>query len=102
MTPIIFDNKTITKKLKQKLGSIKDLDLEGALESIDMDGDSYTSISEDDSQVMLKVDKKANIPTVIQSVISQLKDYLSVDIETINMVFQIHNYNSVIYISRKY
>lgn len=102
MTPIIFDNKTITKKLKQKLGSIKNLDLEGALESIDMDGDNYTSISEDDTQVMLKVDKKTNIPSVIQSVVEQLKDYLSVDNETVNMVFQIHNYNSVIYISRKY
>ena len=102
MTPIIFDDKTVTKKVKQKLGSIKNLDLEGALESIDMDGTNYTSITEDDSQVMLKVDKKSNVPGAIQDVISQLEDYLLVDNETVNMVFQIHNYNNVIYVSRKY
>lgn len=102
MTQIIFDNKVVTKKLKQKLGSIKDLDLEGALSIIDMDGENYTSITEDDEQVMLKVDKKANVSSVIEDVISQLQEYLSVDSETVNMVFQIHNYNNVIYISRKY
>lgn len=102
MTPIIFDSKTVTKKVKQKLGSIKKLDLEGALESIDMDGTNYTSISEDDSQVVLKVDKKANIPSVMEDVISQLEDYLLVNRKTVNMVFQIHNYNNIIYISRKY
>ena len=102
MTPIIFDSKDVTKKVKQKLGSIKNLDLEGALESIDMDGVNYTSISEDDSQVVLKVDKKANIPSVMEDVISQLEDYLLISRKTVNMVFQIHNFNNIIYISRKY
>lgn len=102
MTPIIFDSKAVTRKVKQKLGSIKNLDLEGALENIDTDGTNYASISEDDSQVVLKVDKKANIPSVMEDVISQLEDYLLVNRKTVNMVFQIHNYNNVIYISRKY
>lgn len=102
MTPIIFDDCTVTKKVKEKLDSIENLDLNGALESIDKDGNNYTSITEDDSQIMLKVDKKTNIPSVIQDIIEQLKDYLSVDRKTVNMAFEIHNYNNIIYVSSKY
>lgn len=102
MAAIIFDDRKVTKKLKQKLGSIKNLDLEGALDSINQDGTNYTAITEDDSQVMLKVDKKSNMSAVMQDIISQLKDYLLVDMKTINMVFQIHNYNNIIYITKKY
>lgn len=99
---ITFDDATVTKKVREKLRSFEHLDLCGALESIDKDGENYTSITEEEGQVMLKVDRKSNIPGVIQSIISELSEYLSVDTKTVNTIFQIHNYNSVIYISRKY
>ena len=99
---ITFDDLEVTKKVREKLRSFEHLDLNGALESIDTDGENYTSITEEQDQVMLKVDKKSNIPEVIQTIVSQLSEYLSVDRKTINTIFQIHNYNSVIYITKKY
>lgn len=99
---ITFDDATVTRKVREKLRSFEHLDLGGALESIDTDGENYTSITEEENQVMLKVDKKSNIPGVIQNIISQLSEYLSVDRKTVNTIFQIHNYNSIIYITKKY
>lgn len=101
---VLFDNKDITNRVKDKLKVIKELDLEEGLSCIEnLESDLYTVLpQEEESTLMLKVDKKKNISYIIELIKETLEDFLNVGQDIVEMAYDINTYNNVVYLKRKY
>lgn len=100
----LFDNSEITQILKSRLKKIKKLNLEkGLLYLQNSENELYTVLPREEMKtIMLKVEKKKNISTVIESVKSDLEQVLNVDEDIIEMSYNINVYNNIVYVKRKY
>lgn len=100
----LFDNSEITQILKSRLKKIKKLNLEkGLLYLQNSEDELYTVLPREEMKtIMLKVEKKKNISTVIESIKSDLEYVLNVDEDIIEMSYNINVYNNIVYVKRKY
>lgn len=100
----LFDDTEITKILTKKLKVIKKLNLEkGLLYLQNSENELYTVLPREDAKtLMLKVEKKKNVSSTIDSVKEDLQYILNVDEDIIEMAYGINTYNNIVYVKRKY
>lgn len=100
----LFDNSEITQILTGKLKKIKKLNLEkGLLYLQNSENELYTVLPREDMKtVMLKVEKKKNIPSAIESAKADLEYILNVAEDIIDMAYDVNTYNNIVYVTRKY
>lgn len=100
----LFDNNEITEIITSKLNTIRKLNLEkGLIYLQNTENELYTVLPREEVKtVMLKVEKKKNIPSVIESVKEDLEYSLNVGEDIISMAYEIKTYNNIVYVKRKY
>ena len=100
----LFNNNEITELLTNKLNTIRKLNLEkGLIYLQNTENEMYTVLPREEIKtVMLKVEKKKNIPLVVESVREDLEYILNVKEDIIEMAYEIKTYNNIVYIKRKY
>ena len=100
----LFDNNEITEIMTSKLNKIRKLNLEkGLIYLQNTENELYTVLPREEVKtVMLKVEKKKNIPSVIESVNEDLQYSLNVGEDIISMAYEIKTYNNIVYVKRKY
>lgn len=100
----VFNDHSITTMIKDKLKSIRKLNLEkGLIYLQDRENELFSVLPREELKtVMLKVDKKKSINTVIEMVREDLKYILNCEDDIIDMAYEINTYNNIVYVKRKY
>ena len=100
----LFDNTEITEIINNKLNTIRKLNLEkGLIYLQNTESELYTVLPREEIKtVMLKVEKKKNITSIIETIKEDLQYILNVKEDIISMAFEIKTYNNIFYVKRKY
>lgn len=103
MTDEIFNDKALTKKVNNVLDNIRFIDIDRGLDFIESTKNSlYTVQSREKGILSIKVDKKKNIYTCMDSIVSDISECIGVDTDTLKIIVNIFSLGSTIYVSKKY